>query len=306
MRRLLFLVNASAGSGDGAGVETALEVLRGGADVEVTETASIDELAEAIATREGREVVVAGGDGSLNAFATALCRTGGLGEDRPTVGLVPLGTGNDFARGLGLPADPAEAARVILDAPARPVDVLVDDDDRLTANAVHIGVGEHAGRIAAPWKERLGRVRLGVLGYLVGGVAAGLGRQGRHLRIVADGETISDGSRRVLQVAVTIGSTVGGGAPIAPHAAEGDGRAEVVVSWAVAPVNRLRYALSVGSGRHTELDDVVTTRASTITVTGMHHDVAANSDGEELRPARERTWRVVADAYRLHSREETT
>ena len=74
----------------------------------------------------------------------------------------------------------------------------------------------------------------------------------------------------------------------------------------MAPSRRVRYALRLSRGTHTELDDVVTTRARTVTVRGLHHEVAANSDGEELEPARERTWRVVPGAYRLHSPEPTT
>ena len=306
MRRLLFIANASAGSSDREAQEAALAVLREGGDVEVVETESIDELTDAIARRDGREIVIAGGDGSLHAFVTALCRTGDLGEDPPTVGLLPMGTGNDFARAMGLPKDPAEAARIVLASPVRPVDVLIDDDDNLVANAVHIGVGEEAGRIAAPWKERLGKVHLGILGYAIGGISAGLGQQGRHLEVVTDGEVVADGSRRVLQVAATIGTSVGGGSTIAPDARPGDGRAEVVVSFAVAPLRRLRYALHLSRGTHTELDDVVTRRAGTVTVRGANHAFAANADGEELEPARERTWRVVPGASRLHTPEETT
>ncbi len=305
MQRILFLVNASAGTAARPSLDAALSVLREQADVEVLETESIEELTDAVRDRDGREIVLAGGDGTLNVFATALCRTGALGEDRPVVGLIPLGTGNDFARSTGLPVDPAQAARVVLEAPARPVDVLIDDSDNLVANAVHIGVGEEAGRLAVPWKERLGKVGLGGLGYVIGGLAAGLGKQGRHLRVVADGETVSDGSRRLLQVAVTIGSSVGGGAVIAPQADEGDGRADLVLSWAVPMAQRLRYAMSVATRRHPDLADVLTRRVRTVTVTGVNHDFTANADGEQLDPARERTWRVVADAYRLHTEEET-
>lgn len=306
MRRLLFIANAAAGTSDRERRDAALEVLREEADVRVVETESVEDLVDALAERDGREVVIAGGDGSLNAFTTALCRLGDLGEDPPTVGLLPMGTGNDFARTVELPNDPALAARVVLDQPARPVDVLVDDEGMLVANAVHIGVGEEAGRIAAPWKERLGKVHLGVLGYVVGGIAAGFGQQGRHLEVVVDGETVGDPSRRVLQVAVTIGQSVGGGTRIAPDARPGDGAAEVVISYAVAPLKRLRYALHLSSGTHTRLDDVVNVRArETVTVTGVNHQVAANSDGEHLGPARSRTWRIVPDAYRLHSPEET-
>ncbi|WP_435200200.1 diacylglycerol/lipid kinase family protein [Janibacter sp. GS2] len=306
MRRFLFIANASAGSSDRARLDEALAILRAEGDVRVVTTDTLDELTDAVAARDGREVVVAGGDGSLNAFVTALCRTGGLGQDPPTVGLLPMGTGNDFARTLGLPTDSTEAARVIVSGRAQPVDVLIDDDQRIVTNAVHMGVGEEAGRIAAPWKERLGALHLGALGYVIGGVAAGFGQRGRHLRVVADDRVVVSGDHRVLQVAVTIGRTVGGGTPIAPGAKPGDGRAEVVVSRAISPSRRLRYAFRVNRGRHTELDDVISLRARTVTVTGMHEKVGANADGEALDPVRERSWRVVPDAYRLHSRRETS
>lgn len=306
MRRFLFIANESAGTSDRASMDAALAVLREAGDVRVVSTSTIDELSAAVADRDGREVIVAGGDGSLNAFVTALCRAQGLGEDPPTVGLLPMGTGNDFARTAQLPKDPGEAARVVIDAPAHPVDVLVDDDDRVVTNAVHIGVGEEAGRIAKPWKERLSRVRLGLLGYVIGGLAAGFGQKGRHLRVTADGEVVATGRHRVLQVAVTIGRTVGGGTPIAPDARPGDGRAELVIAHAISPSRRLRYAARINRGRHTTLDDVTSLRARTVTVTGVRHDVAANADGEELEPRRERTWRVIPGAYRLHTPEETS
>lgn len=296
MRRFLFIANSSAGTSDQERIDAALGVLREHGDVEVVSTGTVDELTDAISAREGREIVVAGGDGSLHAFVTALCRAGHLGEDPPTVGLLPMGTGNDFARTVELPTDPAEAARIVIGSPARPMDVLIDDEDRLVANAVHIGVGEEAGRIAAPWKKRLGPI-----GYVIGGLAAGFGQVGRHLTVVADGDVVVDGSQRVLQVAVTIGESVGGGTPIAPDAEPGDGRAELVVSQAIDPGRRFLYALKVNRGRHTELDDVITRRVRTVTVTGVNHDFAANADGEALDPARERTWRVVPDAYRLHT-----
>lgn len=304
MRRFLFIANSSAGTSDQERTDAALAVLREHGDVDVVTTGTIEELTEAITGRDGREIVVAGGDGSLNAFVTGLCRAGDLGEDPPTVGLLPMGTGNDFARTVELPTDPAQAARIVIDSPARPVDVLIDDEDRLVANAVHIGVGEEAGRIAAPWKERLGPI-----GYVIGGIAAGLaagfGQVGRHLKVVADGEVVVDGTHRILQVAVTIGQSVGGGTRIAPDALPGDGRAEVVVSRAISWKRRLLYAAMVNRGRHTELDDVISLRAQTVVVTGVNHDFAANADGEALEPVRERTWHVVPGAYRLHTPEAT-
>ena len=119
-------------------------------------------------------MVVCGGDGSVHAVVAALHRAGAAG---PPVGLIPLGTGNDLARALGLPLDPAAAARVVLDGRPRTLDLLVDDAGGMVVNAVHLGVGAEAARQAAALKPRLGR-----LAYLVGGVSAGL----RGARLGAD------------------------------------------------------------------------------------------------------------------------
>ena len=60
-----------------------------------------------------RRIVVAGGDGSMHAVIAALHRRDDLG--RTVLGLLPLGTGNDFARGNNLPLDVEEAAQVIIE-----------------------------------------------------------------------------------------------------------------------------------------------------------------------------------------------
>ena len=102
VERLLLITNADAGTNDEEAVDAALEVLRRAADVEVAATSSPDELEEVLAKRDGRDLVVAGGDGSLHAVVAALHASDDLAG--PTVGLIPLGTGNDFARGVRIPS----------------------------------------------------------------------------------------------------------------------------------------------------------------------------------------------------------
>jgi diacylglycerol kinase (ATP) len=87
----------------------------------------------------------------------------------PAVAVVPAGTGNDFMRGLGLPAHPVSAAQVLADCQPRRIDLL-DCGTRRAANGVNAG-------FAAAATERLSaRVKraLGPLGDALGGVAAGL------------------------------------------------------------------------------------------------------------------------------------
>src|SRR5215207_9851838 len=124
MTDLLVITNASAGSAHEEAVDTAVATLSERADVEVAATSSPEDCDTAVARRAGRRVVVCGGDGSVHFIVAALHRAGDLSDP---IGLIPMGTGNDLARALGLPLDPAEAARVVLDGEPHRLDLLVDD-----------------------------------------------------------------------------------------------------------------------------------------------------------------------------------
>src|SRR3954467_1954955 len=179
MEPLLLITNPDAGSADEERLEHALRVLRASADVEVTHTGNPGELDSVLHRRGGRHIVVAGGDGSLHAVVAALHRRHELAD--AVVGLVPVGTGNDFARGTGIPLDPAEAARVVLEGDVRPVDLIVDCLGEVVVNNVHIGVGAEAARNARPLKKVVGRA-----GYVLGAVKAAVTPPYLRLRVQVD------------------------------------------------------------------------------------------------------------------------
>jgi diacylglycerol kinase family enzyme len=283
---VLVITNAAAGGSDR--VEAALAVLRGAdADVEVVATGTPADCAAAVGRLDERRVVVCGGDGSVHTVVEALHRAGML--DRP-VGLIPLGTGNDLARAIGLPLDPAAAARVVLDGRPRRLDLLVDDTGGVVVNAVHLGVGAEAARQAASLKPRLGR-----LAYLVGGVSAGLAAPGWTLTVRVDGAPLVSG--RVLQVGVGLGRSVGGGSPLTPHSVLDDRQADVVVSQAVGVLARLGYGLRLRRGSHVDRPDVRTARGATVEAEGdpFHY----NADGEIHGPVRRRVWTIDPTGWRL-------
>ncbi len=284
MGPLLVITNAAAGSSDEAAVESAVAVLRKAGRVDVTpsgDAADLDRILAAHAAGE-RVVVAAGGDGSLHALVNAVHRRGELGST--VLGLIPLGTGNDFARGVGLSLDPVQAARQHLTGKVRRLDVIVDDADTVIVNAVHVGIGADAAREAGSWKSRLGPA-----GYLLGAVKAGVTAPGLRLRVKVDREEVR-GREKVLQVAVCNGAYVGGGTQIAPGARPGDGMVDVVVSYADAPLARLGYALRLRRGTHPQRADVVTVRGSAVTVEG--EPFWCNADGELSGPTRSASWWV--------------
>ena len=117
--QVLALLNAAAGSAHEEAVGHAAVGMREAADVELVPTADVGELRAALSVRGDRQLVVLGGDGALHEVVQALYDDGGAGPDGALaragrIGVVPLGTGNDLARALGLPADPHEASTLDL------------------------------------------------------------------------------------------------------------------------------------------------------------------------------------------------
>ena len=287
---MLLITNADAGSADQASLEPALEVLRAATDVEVCATSNPGELDGVLHRRGGRHVVVAGGDGSLHAVVAALHRRNELADT--VVGLIPLGTGNDFARGVGIPLDPEEAARVVVNGDVRPVDLIVDCLGEVVVNNVHIGAGAQASRNATKYKKVFGR-----FGYVLGAVKAAIRPPFIRLRIEVDGHEVADFAHPILMAAIGNGSRVGGGAAITPEASPEDGKMDVMVSYSIGPLARVAYVARFRFGRHHERDDVLYLRASSVSVTGQAFYCSA--DGEIYGPERNRTWHVEPGAFSM-------
>ncbi len=312
---VLAVVNASVGSAGSPQARDALAVLRtgaGGSGLEVARTRGAADLRGALEELDGRRLVVMGGDGSIHAVVGALHSLGGLDRLREVgpVGVVPLGTGNDLARSLGLQVGAAAlAARTALGSSERSVELVLtladgaedggggraDDVDDVVVNAVHAGIGVSASQRALAVKPLLRR-----LAYPVGALAAGVAARPRHLRVVVDGEEVHDGSSGVLVVALNLGSTVGGGTRLSPGATPHDGLVDVTVSTATGPVARAGFAASMVRGHHVHRHDTASFRGSDVLVEAVDgRPFAVNADGD-LAPERTRfRWRAVGDAWRV-------
>ena len=242
-----------------------------------------------------RRIVVAGGDGSLHAVVAALHRRHEL--TGKTLALLPLGTGNDFARGTGIPLDIEDAARLVLDGEPRPVDLIVDETGEIVVNNVHVGAGAQASRKGHTWKYRLGsigvgRLNLGKLGYPIGALLAAVNPPSHRLRVEVDGEVVidvdqprADGRGRQRRQRRRRHRAHPGGRPRERHAGRDDRAAPS------PPTAKLGY---VGApdreGEHHERDDVLYLRGREVSVRGEEFWVSA--DGEIYGPERSRTWRL--------------
>lgn len=290
MEPLLLLANADAGGEQEQSLDTVVDILREATDVEVCRTSNPGELDGVLQRAGSRALVVAGGDGSLHAVITALHRRHEL--DRHPIGLIPLGTGNDFARSVGIPLDPAEAADQLVDAVPRPMDLIVDELGGVVVNGVHAGASAIASRRAVGFKKVLG-----IVGYPVGAALTALRPPYLRLHIEADGEVVADMDRQVLMVAVGNGRSVGGGTELTPDADPADARLDLMVSFSSSPLARAGYAVNLLRGSHPERPDVVTLKAEQVTVSGEEFWISA--DGEISGPETRRSWHVEPGAYRL-------
>ena len=206
----LLCINSKSRSGD-VPIETIAEPLQSLGPVIVhrmgcgTDVASAFECIERSVTR----VVVGGGDGTLNRMLPVLLRA------NLPLGVVPLGTGNDFARSLSLPFEPVEAVKVIVGGHCRRVDV-GEANGIPFLNSVGIGLGPELTKRL----DRERKVRLGVLAYLTSLIEV-VGQRRRHrATIVLDG---ASKKIRFMQITVANGPHYGGGMTIADHVRIDDG-----------------------------------------------------------------------------------
>lgn len=287
----LLVANAAAGSTEDEALQaatTALETADPAAVVELVRCQHPDDLEAALDRLGGRVLVMAGGDGSLHLAVNRLHDRGELAAT--TVGLVPLGTGNDLARGVGIPLDPAEAGAALASGSPRRLDVLVDDAGGVVVNATHAGLGAEAASRAEGMKSTLGP-----LAYPLGALVAGVRASGWQLRVVVDGTPVHDGP--TLLVGVGNGPSIGGGTMLCPAAVPDDGRLDVVVATGVAAAQRVAFAAALRHGTHTDRDDVVVASGAEVRIAGdpVRHDV----DGELTDAVHTRTYRVEPAAWTL-------
>lgn len=294
------IANAGAGTSDQETLEAGLAILREHCSVEVAKTGSPSDLDSVLHRAGTRRIVVAGGDGSLHAIVAALHRRGDLAD--AVVGLLPLGTGNDFARTMEIPLEIEAAARVIVEGEVRRIDLMTDDHDHVVVNNVHVGAGAQAARRGARWKERLGsvglgKVNLGKLGYPIGALLASFMPPTIQVRIAIDGEVVTGPEKATLMVAIGNGASVGGGAELTPDADPEDGKLDVMISYAIGPLARLAYAAHLAQAEHHERADVTYLRGREVSISG--EEFYSSADGEIAGPLDSRTWTLHREAYSM-------
>ena len=219
-------------------------------------------------------VVAVGGDGTLNEVVNGVASVDG-GLARCVIGLLPAGTGNDFARSLGI-EEPAAAVAALTAGDVRTVD-LVSLGDRVFLNASAGGfTAETSANVTSGLKQAVGP-----LAYLIGGARAVLEYEPVAVRVEADGRVIDT---ELQLFAVCNGAYIGGGHQLAPTARPDDGVMEVCIVRASSTLDFLALLPRMSSGEHVDDEDVAYFRTREVTLT-FARTIKINTDGEVLEAA---------------------
>ncbi|HSJ30435.1 MAG TPA: YegS/Rv2252/BmrU family lipid kinase [Longimicrobiales bacterium] len=223
------------------------------------------------AARAGWDVVVAaGGDGTVNEVVNGLARVHG----RTLMGVVPMGTANDFASSLGVPEDLEAALRLAAEGPARAVDV-ARVNRRCFINVSTGGFGADTSQEAS----RALKKHLGGFAYVLRGVENMMKFEVHSGRFSAGGEVVHDGE--FMFFAVGNARQTGGGTPLTPLAEVGDGRLDIMLVHGISRLQFMALLPDLRAGTHLDSPHVSYYRADRFDVEDAG-DIVVNADGEHV------------------------
>ncbi len=274
--RSLAIVNPKAGSY--ATYQAGLQKMEatGGcvAEAENTET-----LAEALATAEReniQRIIIVGGDGSVSRVVNALAKRSQTVE----LAIVPAGTGNDFARSLGVPVnDPLTAWEIALRGAARPVDgvALSGGPCAYFANCITVGFGGHQAADVDPQQKS----SWGKIAYWLAALAQ-LGDMPEY-EISLTTESL-ERELRCYGCWITNGRYVGGGFPVSPAAELDDGQLDVVIVPVLPTLELLAAGIDLATSGPEDAEQILHYRAVRVSITAPE-PVPLSIDGEIAQTA---------------------
>lgn len=239
-------------------------------------------------TADGQEhrIVVLGGDGTVNEVVNGIRE-----PEKVTLGYIPIGSSNDFARGLKIPNDPEKALDIIL-APQKIIHMdvgVLRAAGRQRRFAVSAGIGFDAAVChevcVSKWKVLLNRIGLGKLSYAV--VALDRLKKDRPVEMTV---TLADGTVRTFKRAYfTAFMNVpyeGGGFKFCPEASPADGEMDVIIVHGLPVVKILCLLPLAFWGKHIGFKGVTVIRCKGIRV-GTEKPLPLHTDGEPGFPRKE-------------------
>jgi diacylglycerol kinase (ATP) len=250
-------------------------------DLDITLTTGEADILRAAtrAVEEGCDLLfVAGGDGTLNAAVRAAALVPGA-LDRLTFGVIPAGTGNDFAKALDLSEDPAVALERLLDANVIQVDLGLLNGRPFVNTSAGGFIAEVSAVLTEPLKDATGK-----LAYVIGGARVLFGREpfSTQLSVAASDAA---GPLDLQMFAICNARFIGGGYPIAPSALIDDGLLDVFLVRRTPLLEFVGLLQTIAAGRHRDDERIMHFRASELDLT-FDRALNVNTDGEVMQATR--------------------
>jgi diacylglycerol kinase (ATP) len=221
-------------------------------------------------------IIAAGGDGTLNEVINGVATH----AREIHVGLVPLGTGNDFARALNLPFTIEENIDILLSPHSRAIDLVRVKSDRVRY-FVNVSAGGFSGLVDEKLTPEMKRT-WGPLAYVRSAAAAFPELHGYRTTIVFDDKERL--SADVYNVIVANGRFVAGGLPVAPEADPSDGLLDIILISKSSKPEIVLLATQMLLGKHISNKAVVCRRAAKVSIRsrpGMWFNVDGELIGNE-------------------------
>ncbi|MCI0521634.1 MAG: diacylglycerol kinase family lipid kinase [Chloroflexi bacterium] len=196
-------------------------------------------------------VIAVGGDGTVHEVINGLMQV--PAERRPRLGVVPMGSGNDFAHSMGMDTRPAYALRQALTASPHRVDIgkLQDNLGRTEYFDNTVGIGFDA---TVTIRSRNFPYLRGFLIYLLAVLQTViLNHEAPRMKVTSDQESFSE---EMLMLVLCNGGREGGGFQVAPQARNQDGRLDYVAIRRVSRLMMLRLIPEVMNGTHLRFKQV--------------------------------------------------
>ncbi len=221
-------------------------------------------------------IVSAGGDGTLNEVVNGIAQ----GGCKAALGVLPLGTGNDFARTLGVPNDLDAGIDQIAAGETRYIDLV-----RVTSDQVRYFANVSSGGFSGVVDEKLTpemKRTWGPLAYLRGAAAAFSELRGYTTTVALDDAESFE--LDLYNVVVANGRYVAGGIPVAPEAGIADALLDIVLIPERGPAELAILAAQILVGKHLRSDAIIFRRAKKIAINsrpGMWFNVDGELIGNE-------------------------
>lgn len=274
---VVFIVNPQAGGGKSErqlkDLLATIESIYANARIQFTERKLHATELAAAAIEAGTDLIVAvGGDGTISEVAAGFFDSKGkplkTGKQAPTLGILPAGSGSDYAKTLGIPRSAAIALQILQTGHTRTVDAgLVEftatsgeRTKRIFINIADVGIGGEVVDILERQGKRLGAF----ISYQVATLRGLIGYKNKQLEITIDKKQKFEGTYN--GVIVALGQYFGSGMKIAPNAIPDDGLFDVVMLGEMSKLEMVAKMQKLRTGTHIFEKNITVHRAKHVSI----------------------------------------